>query len=313
MKFYLAPLEGVTGYIYRNAYYDIFGGFDKYFAPFISPSQNRKLAGKEIRDILPENNENVKLIPQVLASNPKYFIRGVKQIEEMGYDEINFNAGCPSGTVVTKGKGAGFLKDTEQMDRFFEEVFDNVDVKLSVKTRIGMETSDNFEKIMEVYNRYPFHEVIIHPRTREQMYKGCADIEAFRKAEEISKNRLCYNGDIFTTEDYHRIICKELGEKNITAVMLGRGIIGNPNLLNEIKNDCGRDYERIKKFHDRLYHDYKEIIHGDIHIIYKMREIWNYLSESFPDSHKCLKMIRKASNLYKYDMAVEEIFQKVLK
>ena len=73
---------------------------------------------------MPENNNReVKLIPQILTNNPEYFIKGAKQIREMGYEEINFNAGCPSGTVVSKGRGAGFLKDTEMMREFFDKVF----------------------------------------------------------------------------------------------------------------------------------------------------------------------------------------------
>ncbi len=165
MEFYFAPLEGVTGFTYRNAYNDLFDDVDKYYAPFISPSINDRLKGKEIRDLLPENNnKEINLVPQILANRADYFIKAANQLIELGYDkEINLNAGCPSGTVVSKNKGAGFLKDTEAMDRFFDETFNWLEKKnseghnlsISVKTRIGMYEPDEFENILEVYNRYP--------------------------------------------------------------------------------------------------------------------------------------------------------------
>lgn len=239
MEFYFAPLEGVTGFTYRNAYNDLFDDVDKYYAPFISPSINDRLKGKEIRDLLPENNnKGINLVPQILANRADYFIKAANQLIELGYDkEINLNAGCPSGTVVSKNKGAGFLKDTEAMDRFFDETFNWLEKKnseghnlsISVKTRIGMYEPDEFENILEVYNRYPISQLIVHPRTREQLYKGTPNMEAFKYALENSKNPVCYNGDINTVENYHRIIEKinDDSEMKIGSIMIGRGLIGD--------------------------------------------------------------------------------------
>lgn len=313
MQLYFAPLEGVAGFIYRNAQIDIFGGADKYFAPFISPSHNPKMAGKEIRDILPENNNReVKLIPQILANNPEYFIKGAKQIREMGYEEINFNAGCPSGTVVSKGRGAGFLKDTEVMGEFFDKVFEciekeQLDFKISVKTRIGIESSEEFSEILEVYNRYPFLEVIVHPRTKIQMYKGEPHMASFDYAAGNSKNKLCYNGNIFTVQDYNTIIDRY----KIDSVMIGRGALQNPNLFNEIKGQDKIRMDKIEEFQNRLYSDYKKRIPAEKQVLFKMKEVWNYLSYNFVDQHKCAKLIRKAQNYYQYDKAVSEILEKL--
>ena len=198
MKLYFAPIDGVTGRIYRNAFTKFFVSPDKYFAPFISPCHNPKLKGKEIRELLPENNENINLVPQIMANNPEYFIKGAKQLQEMGYKEVNLNAGCPSGTVVPKGRGAGFLKDTHLMEKFFDEVFIKLDMKISVKTRIGIFDESEFPEIMEVYNKFPFEEVIVHPRTRVQLYNGLPNMESFDYAYKVSKNKLCYNGNVFS-------------------------------------------------------------------------------------------------------------------
>lgn len=312
MKFYFAPLEGITGFTYRNAFADLFGGLDKFYAPFVSPSVNDRLNGKEIRDLLPENNSSkVNLIPQILTNRSDYFIKAAEQIMELGYtNEININIGCPSGTVVAKNKGAGFLREPDAMDKFFEEIFiwrDNVSENkpdISVKTRIGVNDADEFENIMKVYNRYPISELIVHPRTRAQMYKDVPDMKAFDYAVEVSRNPLCYNGDINTVADY-----KKISENyNIDAVMIGRGLIANPQLVNEVKGDERLNKEMMRKYHDRLYEDFEKIMKADKHLLFKMKEFWNYVSWNFIDEHKCAKLIRKSQNLYKYHLAVEEIF-----
>lgn len=313
MKIYFAPLDGVTGFIYRNAFADFFGGPDKYFAPFISPCHNPKLKGREIKDLLPENNsKKVNLIPQIMANNAEYFIKGARQIADMGYTEVNLNAGCPSGTVVSKGRGAGFLKDTYLMEKFFDEVFCKLDMKISVKTRIGVTDATEFEEIMEVYNKFPFEEVIVHPRTRVQLYKGEPDMSAFDYAYKTSKNPLCFNGNIFTVADYEEICSKY----HIDSIMLGRGLLRNPNLVNEIKvkenetkGDKNISKSTLRAFHDRLYADFTEEMSSDKHLLNKMIEMWNYLSFMSTDQHKCAKMIRKAQNVYKYERAVDEIFE----
>lgn len=311
MNLYFAPLESVTGFTYRNAFADLFGGVDKYYAPFISPCVNDRLKGKEIRDILPENNsEKVNLVPQILTNRADYFIKATKQIMTMGYTkEFNINIGCPSGTVVAKNKGAGFLRDTDAMDSFFDEIFSWRDSLLdgpdiSVKTRIGVNDVDEFAEIMDVYNRYPISELTIHPRTRKQMYRDTPHMEAFDYAAKVSKNPLCYNGDINTKEDYERISQKY----NIDSVMIGRGLIANPQLVNEIKGGKKLTKDMLKTYHDRLYDDFEVIMKADKHLLFKMKEFWNYVSWNFEDEHKCAKLVRKAQNLYKYNQAVAEIF-----
>lgn len=311
MKFYFAPLDGVTGFIYRNAFAEFFGGPDKYFAPFISPCHNPRLKGKEIKDLLPENNHSeIYLVPQIMANNPEYFIKGAKQLAEMGYQEINLNAGCPSGTVVSKGRGAGFLKDTYLMDKFFDEIFSKLDMKISVKTRIGLMDAGEFEEILDVYNKYPFEEVIVHPRTRVQLYQGTPDMSAFQHAYENSKNSLCYNGNIFTVEDYKNISSQYC----LDSIMLGRGLLRNPNLINEIKDNEVKllSKEVIRQFHDKIYKDFKEEMSSDKHLLNKMIEMWNYLSFLSKDQHKCAKIIRKAQNVYKYECGVDKIFEELM-
>ena len=173
MKFYLAPLEGITGYIYRNALHDFYGtGIDKYFMPFLAPHTKRSFNAKEKNDILPEHNKDLYAVPQILTNNASDFLRIEKDLRALGYEEININLGCPSGTVVSKGRGAGFLAKKDELDAFLEEIFEKTEGKISLKTRIGVEEPEEFYELLEIYNQYPLEELIIHPRVQKELYQG---------------------------------------------------------------------------------------------------------------------------------------------
>lgn len=307
MKFYFAPLEGITGYLYRNAHYKLFGGPDKYFAPFIGTNQNGIRKIKEIRDILPENNRQIPLVPQLLSNKACDFIQYAEKIQQLGYQEINLNLGCPSRTVTAKKKGAGFLAFPEELDCFLEEIFDRLTVDISVKTRIGMDEPEEFVRLLEIYNQYPLKELIIHPRTQKDYYNGSPDLEMFRYGLENSKNPVCYNGDVFTQEDYEKF-CREFPHED--RVMFGRGLLKNPGLINEIKGSGKVKTVTLKAFHDELYEKYSENFSGETPVLFKMKELWVYWAGVFPDSDKMVKKIKKAQRLCDYDGYVYELFEK---
>ena len=154
MKYYLAPMEGITGYIYRNAYEKFFHNIDKYFTPFIVANKSRSLKTKELRDVLPENNKNINIVPQILTNDSEAFIITSKRLQQLGYTEVNLNLGCPSGTVVSKNRGSGFLALREELDRFLEEIFKIGDMKISIKTRIGKDRPEEFYELIKIYNKY---------------------------------------------------------------------------------------------------------------------------------------------------------------
>lgn len=307
MKFYMAPMEGVTGYIYRNAYQSYFGHVEKYFAPFIVASEHRTMSKREINDILPENNAGLTLIPQILTNKAADFISTAEGIRKIGYKEINLNLGCPSGTVVAKGKGAGFLARQDELDSFLEEVFAKTSVKVSIKTRIGKVDPEEFYELIEIFNRYPIEELTIHPRIQTDYYKNKPNWKVFKDALTLSKNPLCYNGDIFTIEEYENFR-KEF--PSVESIMLGRGLIRNPFLIAHILNNAEFDSIKFKLFHDRIFEGYKKILFGDRNILFKMKELWVYMIQLFPDSHKELKQIKKSQRLSDYEIAVAALFRK---
>lgn len=307
MNYYLAPLEGITTYIYRNAYHSIFYPMEKYFTPFIVPRMKRAMNSREINDILPEHNQGLFVVPQLLTNQAADFIKGAKVLEAYGYQEINLNLGCPSGTVVAKGKGAGFLAHPRELNRFLEEVFSSLTVEISIKTRIGMEDPEEFEPLLEIFNQYPLKELIIHPRVREDYYRHSPNFSVFKKALEKSVSLLCYNGDIFTKGDYEDLLKKF---PSLPAVMLGRGVIADPGLRQSIE-DKGQEKrkEQFQRFHGEVYQGYREILSGGRNVLFKMKELWSYLVQSFTDYEPYAKKIRKAGTLSEYETAVRALFR----
>ena len=330
MKFYLAPLEGVTGYIFRNALKEYFPGTDRYFTPFIVPDQKHALRKRELRDILPENNQVKELVPQILTSDPVRFVETAKALAEYGYEEVNLNLGCPSGTVVAGGRGAGMLADVDRLDRFLDQIFRDTDLHISVKTRIGMEHPEEGYTLMKIYNQYPISEVIIHPRTRKEFYKGEPHLDVFGELLAMSKHPVCYNGNLFTVRDYEQFRARF---PQVERVMIGRGVLADPGLMRRLKSlehaqKTGEDASRkendmeqpgseiyrtgkqeLRAFHDTIFRQYREIFDEDKNAIFHMKELWSYLMHSFEGSESYAKKIRKTSSLNEYRCEVGNLFR----
>lgn len=306
MKYYLAPMEGITGYIYRNSYEKFFHNIDKYFTPFIVPNTSRSLKTKELRDILPENNKGMSIVPQILTNDSEGFIITARKLQQLGYNEINLNLGCPAGTVVSKNRGSGFLAKREELDGFLDEIFKIDDMKISVKTRIGKDNPEEFYDLIKIYNKYPMEELIIHPRTQKDFYGNKPNLEVFKDALSLSSNPICYNGDIFTVDDYTKLI-KDFPQ--VKTLMLGRGVLANPGLINGIKNNTSIDKEVLKDFHDEILHKYIELFNEHRNALFRMKELWGYMIYIFSDNKKYAKKIKKAQNLNDYNYAVSSLFR----
>lgn len=312
MKYYLAPMEGITGHIYRNAYEKYFHNIDKYFTPFIVPNESLSLKTKELRDMLPENNEGLNIVPQILTNNAEGFVLTANKLKQLGYEEINLNLGCPAGTVVSKKRGSGFLAYPEELDRFLDEIYKINDMKISIKTRLGKERADEFYKLIEIYNKYPLEELIIHPRTREDFYGNTPNLEIFKESLKLSKHSICYNGDIFTVDNYNKIV-KEFPQ--VDKIMLGRGILANPGLIDEIKENKFITKEILKQFHDEIFENYTILLKEDKNAMYRMKELWGYMSHIFTNNKKYYKKIKKAQKAIDYKVAVNSLFaeQEIIK
>ena len=304
--FYLAPLEGITGYIFRNAVNEHFGeGVEKFFTPFIMPHIKVPMSSKEVNDISSDNNAGLNLVPQILTNDAEGFTFLEKSIREYGYSEINLNLGCPSKTVVSKGRGSGFLKYPDKLDAFLYQIFENAGGAISVKTRLGDSDPDEFYDIIKIYNKYPIHELTIHPRIRTQGYSGTPITTYFLDALKTSKCPVCYNGDIWDYAAYEKL-CADAHSHELN-VMIGRGMVANPGLIRELSTGQKMDSAELQAFLDTIESSYASVFFGDTNVLFKMKEIWTYMRRLFPNDDKLIKKLMKTKNLREYEIISSEI------
>ena len=300
MRYYFAPMEGLTDSIYRRAHHAHFSGVDRYYMPFLSPTIHRTLTHREDRELPMADSVAFTAVPQVLTKVAEDFLWAAQVCRDRGYEEVNLNVGCPSGTVVSKGKGSGMLRDPDHLDRFLDEIFQSSVLPISVKTRLGIENPDEFPAILEIYNRYPIKELTIHPRVRKQFYNGSVNIELFRYAAENSKNPLCYNGDITSIEQI-AALAREF--PSVDAVMIGRGLVADPGLL------CGgTDVKALEAFMNELLETYTVEFGGARNAMFRLKENWGLLHPRFEGVDKLWKKLRKTTDLEEYKAITAEIF-----
>lgn len=304
MFYYFAPMEGITGYIVRNAYQHCFGKIDRYFTPFIPA--NKRMNHKILRDILPENNKGITLIPQLMANQASDVLNICKELNEYGYDTFNLNLGCPSGTVVSKKRGAGFLAYPEELDSFLYEIYEKSPYKISIKTRIGLNTPSEWERLCSIYSKYPLEELIIHPRTQSDLYRNPPHPEAFCLALEKITAPLCYNGDI-TSAAAFRKLCETFPK--IDRVMIGRGLLTNPGLIGEICGEPPITKDTLLIFHDEILSGYLSAFSGEKDVLFHMKELWFYLGNRFVSSEKHMKKLKKSQTMTDYRIAADSIFR----
>ena len=300
-----APMEGITNAAFRRLHNEYFPGVDRYYMPFISPTQNRIFTPREMRDIAPENNEGITAVPQIIGKNAGDFLWAAGELAAMGYGEVNLNAGCPSGTVVAKGKGAGLLADAGALDEFLSEIFESAPCKISVKTRLGLESPEEFSAILDVYNKYPIAELIIHPRVRKDFYRQSVRIAEFEKALAGSKNPVSFNGGIVTSGDVSSVMEKY---PDLKAVMLGQGLVSDPFLAGRVKFGAKSDIKALREFHDRLFETYCAQFGDRRNAVMRMKEMWVYLIKLFGGSEKCGKKLFKAKSAEEFLSAAGAVF-----
>lgn len=299
MRYYFAPMEGLTDGVYRRLHHKYFPGVDRYYMPFISPTVHRQLTHREDRELPMADSVSFAAIPQILTKVPEDFIWAAEQCRDRGYEEVNLNLGCPSGTVVSKGKGAGMLADPEKLDRFLDAVFSGTPLSVSVKTRLGMTSPEEFPALLEVFNRYPIKELILHPRVRKAFYNGSVDMDAFTYCLENSKIPVCYNGNLCSIREIQDFSARF---PQVKAIMIGRGLIGDPGMLSG-----GTGSATLEAFHEELLETYIVLFGGARNAMFRLKENWRYLIRLFGDSDKPGKRLRKTTDMAEFRIIVREI------
>lgn len=301
MNFYFAPMEGLTDSIYRRTHHRYFPGVDAYYMPFFSPTIHRSLTSREARELPYGDTEGFTAVPQIMTKNTEDFLWAAQKCLDRGYREVNLNLGCPSGTVFSKGKGSGMLRDPGELERFFDCVYARSPLPISLKTRLGVDDPQEFIRLLDIYNRYPVKLLIVHPRVRKDFYEGPVQMELFQYALNRSRNPLCYNGNL-TTRNQLDAFSKTF--PGVSSVMVGRGLIGNPALL------CAQNAapDTLEQFCDELLDQYIEAFGGSRNAMFRLKENWRYLLCLFRNTEKLGKQLRKTTDIAQYRAITHEIF-----
>ena len=307
-EYYFAPMEGVTGALFRAAHHRFFPGVDAYYLPFLTPTRDRRFTPRDLRQAAPEHNRGFRAVPQLLTRDAGDFCWAANALFDMGYDEINLNLGCPSGTVVAKGKGAGLLADPARLDRFLEGAFSGARGPVSIKTRLGLESPEEFPRLLEIFAKYPVSLLIIHPRVRADYYREPVRFGEFERALARYEGPVCYNGGLTAPEHCTGVLERCPG---VEKLMLGRGLLANPALVRQARGGPGPEREELRAFHDQLYHGYLEAFHSGKNTVYHMKELWSYLGGLFPGGEGLLKQIRRAQDTAAYEQAVARLLDTV--
>lgn len=308
VKLSLGPFQGITDAPFRNVFKKHFGGIDKFYTPFFTGIQKDHAKNMQVEEIDPRFNDIETLTPQILSTDAEEILRFASQCKELGYKEINLNMGCPFPRVANKKRGSGLLPYPEKVDAMLGRVFEQIEVEFSVKCRLGYVNPDEIYPVIEIFNRYPLSELIIHPRIGKQLYKGEADVKRFAELIPLIKAPLVYNGDIVSVESFEKIREKV---KPVNEFMLGRGLLANPFLAEEI-NSMQSNLTRTERLHDYvvdLYEDRLRHAGGSPKVLGRMKELWSYLMYSFDEPQDIWRKIKKINALKEYEEAVETVFQ----
>ncbi len=305
----LAPLQGYTDAVFREIYTNHFSGLDGALAPFVSTMGEQRMKPARIKDLLPENNPNLPVVPQILGNVAVDFIFMARHLTRYGYGIMNWNMGCPHSKIAKKRRGSGMLPWPDMVDALLDEVFTAGVCRLSVKVRLGRQDKAEIFKLLPVFEKYPLEEIIVHPRTGVQMYEGDVDLDAFEQVAQRTRHCLVYNGDI-TSPGKFEMIRNRFPE--IDTFMIGRGVLADPFLPARIKGlswDHSRELEIIKAFHDELFYTYSEKFFGPVHVTGRMKGFWAYIGPSFKESRKPLKKLLKAKDREAYKKAADLYFE----
>ena len=311
MKYYFAPMEGITDYVLRNVHHSCFPGIDRYYTPFLSPvTSGSAITRKDMQEVSREHNAGVPVVPQLLSSNAEAFVKAAGQLKWLGYDEVNLNLGCPSGTVCAKGRGAGFLapERRDELRRFLDGIFDGSPLPVSIKTRIGISDPEEFHALLALYAEYPVKELTIHPRVQKAGYRGPALLQYYDEAVQGGQQPVCLSGAGGTAGSLSRHLS---GYAAPEALMLGRGLIANPALVRQLQGGASLTAAELQEYHGRLFEATAAHLGSTRSTMFRMKELWGFMILMFDHREKHLKALKKATSVTEYQAAVLRIFREL--
>lgn len=307
LPIHFAPLQGYTDAAYRQAHNRLFGGIDTYYSPF-TRVEHGEIRRRDVRDIEPDNNRNIHLIPQLLAPDAVKAEQIMALFIEKGYREADINLGCPFPMLAKRRNGAGMLPYPEEVRALLTALIERYpDVRFSVKLRLGWESPKECLALLPLLNGLPLSHIILHPRLGKQQYKGEVDLEGFEAFYNGCNVPLLYNGDLHTVEEI-RFVAERF--PRLAGIVIGRGLLANPALALEYRQGAPLPPDelarRVGELHTEVFNTYQNLLQGgELQLLTKMKSFWEYL---LPDGdRKAHKTIHKTTKLANYLAAVSNL------
>lgn len=305
MPIHFAPLQGYTDDVYRRIHHELMGGIQTYYTPFLR-MEGGGVRSKDMRDIRPEFNEGVPVVPQIIVKSMKEFDFLTGIVEEKGYTRVDINMGCPFPLQAKHGRGSGLLAHVDIIEEMAKAIAAKSQLKFSVKMRLGWENANEWRPVLDILNFTPLEQITLHPRIGTQQYKGSVSMEVFEEFYKLCKHPLIYNGDVTSVDDIRKL--EEMYPK-LAGVMIGRGLLARPSLALEYASGVELSWEKRRSllldFHDRMKAHYETTANSETQVHSRLRLFWEYMEEEL--GRKAYKKIMKAGNLKNYLSAVREI------
>jgi tRNA-dihydrouridine synthase len=305
----LAPLHGFTDFIFRNVYSRHYQGIDVAVSPFISLTQCEKINPRKAKDVLPANNSSMPVIPQILGKEPELFIQMAHFLQDLGYDELNWNLGCPVKSIANNKRGSGMLPHPELLRSILDKIIPAIGSQLSVKIRLGYYSADEIHQLIPVFNDYPLQNICIHPRIGTQMYEGEIQHEVLQAIIDDFKHEIIYNGDINSLDDFNNI---QHRYPSIKKWMIGRGVFYNPLIPQQIKEGKVeknvRDSEQFSFFINDLIHELR-LYKTEAQTVNKMKDLWSLFSYGFEERISVFNQIIHVDNLHDMKTTINTIIE----
>lgn len=310
----VAPMEGLTTVVFRRIHAQMFGAADRYYIPFVTPTREPRFTDRQLRELAPEANSGIRAIPQLLTRNVEDFIWAAKALADLGYEEVNLNLGCPAGTVTAKGKGSGFLQYPVELYEFLSRIFDaDLPIAVSLKTRIGYRSAEEFENLADIYARFPMSRLIVHPRLKTDLYRGDVRLETLDKTLGHLPMPLGYNGDLITPSDIESAVQRYAkAPGGLIEVMVGRALMADPALFRKSKGGAAADLKEILNFHAALFEAYTTLFASQKNAMMRMKEYWFFQLCLFGEDNEENALKKAASKIFRskqvsdFEAAVQE-------
>lgn len=267
-------------------------------SPFLPVQPAGRFRPKVWQDIAPEHNTALPLIPQLMGNQPDQFVDTLTVLhEQFGYERFNVNIGCPSSPVVRHTRGCGLMPHPEAVERIVAEVTSKTPFRLSLKMRLGLHSAEEGREVLRRLNDYPLDFLVIHPRLGDDLYEGTPHWDLFEEFCGMTRHKVVYSGDVFSKAEY-----QTLSERfpRVETWMLGRGMLRNPFLAEEIKNqEVGDKKSRFLVFYQDLAESLLPL-RGENGTLANLKELWHYYASFAQVPPDDLQTMLRINNLQEF-------------